>query len=765
MSLQEKADKNYKTKEGRYLYSFVIIGESGDLHLPADVHARLYNCSISKLTLDGNNVIFLEGGTCGDIETKALCRITARGTSFTGTATYLGSTFDLHSCKSVKPWKLVEKSHGRTDSTEFTGSAIAIELTDGSQFKATRSSFSGHSTSAIKAQKGSYAVLHNCAKVIAVESTLWALDRSIIETVSCSLIQATGNQALRAEDYGRVDVRGSTDVKGNVHAGLAETHGFLSVHKCANLLGVGGSAFRLDTEAELDLRSFTTARGQGASAIRLLAGNRAIIRDGQQILSDAKDGVEVLSGGLVEVTQVGKIQGTGRNGIRCTGSRVYVDRSNLVQGQASDGIYLEDGSFVHAANVDKVLGVGGCGVKGKASVYIGSLVASTVGQASHGIELTDSSQATLDGGDDVTGQAGDGISMRDSQSVLSSLTNVTGQGGSGISGRNSRLAASKVETIQGQGAHGVSVTQGGSVSLSDVESVQGSAGHGVEIRGANGQLRRVGAVNGSSGAGLKVTGDGADKNRVIVEQCGAIRGSDAGLDAFSAHVRTRGSVYGGDAALRAQDCIVDSIKDTFQGDSDLTRTVLSARLSTLDGDANVNGGSLDLQTSTTSGKVSLLNGASLIGITSRPEELEVESGSGVILSGGGTSSATLSSGGGMLGAGADLGNVSLSSSGVGAFGGSASISGTGGAVSAAAGEPETGVDYLYLGSGTAKMQDQLGSYFEATDITCTVSSIVGSSITVAANIDETAIATISRTATAITDTAATITLAGYVTLG
>ena len=747
MSIQERINFNVGTKDGRYLHSFVISGETGPADVPEGVHVRFYGCSITSLTCRGKNGIFIEGGTCGPV-TATLSKVAGRGVAFSGDSTLTESDGEFFACTVAGKWSLKQKSYLRPDATQFSGSAIAMDLDTGSQARATRCTFSGHGTSAVKAQAGSYALLSKCSLVQGAVAALWALD-SLIEAVECALVQGTGAVATKAEGSGRVECHNCQTVKGATQAGKGEGKGFLLFNQCQTILGEGSSAVLLDGEARADIRSFQTLKGQGDSALKCLSKNYAYVADGLTFQSDAKDAVEAAGESSVEVVSVTTTKGVGRHGASLSGkAKASFLRCTTVQGAGGHGLNLSGESRASLSGIQDVLGQAGHGIMAiGASKVDGHSVQNVLGQAGHGVSLSGASKAILKAVAQLIGQAGHGAALSGASSILlHSNTLVKGNSGDGVAASDGcSVQIARCGSVIGAAGNGVSLVGGGALHVSDVEVVHGASGHGILGEGGVIRLAKVTAIRGASGDGINVlnpdlearncdlvegsengvtaVGRGPGKDRVLVDGCASVQGASVGYAFGNVKAVTRGGTITAPTALQLDSAHLDTTMDTFSGDAVGVASILEVHESTISGDVSWEDMSIMDRRGSHGASLSMAGVGMVMTKTTLPDNS--------------------ADGCGLVAAQATLGETDTSGGGVVLAGGAGAVKGDGAAVSLNAGTPEDGVDYVAMNTGVVKAQDQDGSYVRAAANEVQVSSTDGSTITVTQDIVDDAAAAFS----------------------
>jgi hypothetical protein len=654
MSIQSAIDYNVTTKAGRYLHSFVISGESGDANVPANVHIRFYGCSIGTLTLPGRNGIFIEGGTCASVNSVA-SRVAGRGVTFSGDALLSAmSDADLYACILSGSWKLSTKSFLRADAGKFSGSDIGIDLKTGSSTRATRCTFAGHGTAAVKADSGSYALLSKCPSVQASTAALWAGDRAVIEAIECALVEGTGTDGLLAELSGRIELQNCKTVKGATRAGNARTKGFIALHKCDTIEGSGGPAVLLDSSARADIRSFKSLKGLGDSAIKCLADNYVYVGDGLLLQSAAKDAVEALGASTVEVASVLAVKGQGRHGASAAGaSKVTFLAVQSLVGAAGDGVSLDGASEASLGDVDTLTGQAGNGITAVGGSKVDAhSVKAILGQAGHGLVLAGGSKAVVKNSDSLVGQAGHGASLAGaSELVIHGTPSIEGTAGDGVHLEGgSVVRAGRCDSILGASGDGISMVGGGKIHVSDCQN-----------------------ISGASGAGIRAVGTSPGQDRVFVDNC-IVVGAAVGLDVTQVKVKSHGSTYTGPQSLVADQAHIVTSEDLFSGDASLSQTVYEESNTTIDGDLAVD----DVTIFTVKGNVTGTVSGTSAGV------LSVKS----------VAHAMSLTDSGLVGAKAEPGTVTLAGGGVVLAGGSAEVQGVGAALMANAGIPELTVNYV-----------------------------------------------------------------------
>lgn len=751
MALQDRVDAITGTDEERKLKSFVVRGEQGDCEIPEFCHARLYDCKVGKLTLKGSNFVFMEGGSVSSgISSAAGSKLLARDTAFEGDADLTETDVDLFRVSSKGSWILKAKSFLRADRSTFTQAAIALDSREGSHARITRSTFANHSTSAVKADAGSYVVLSKCDSVKATQTVIHAKEGSVVEAYECKTIEASGGSAVKAEISGRVTLRACETVKGSVDAIVGESNGYVVADKCQKVTGSGGAAVKLSGGAGADVRMFDELVGSGASALALSDEAYAVVASGTKIASSAKDAVELGEGCDADILSVATIEGSGRDAVSLgKGSSMMISgvTKKLVGSGRNVGTVTGGKLILRAISpTDGFSGSGGMGFDvtegGKLAMYDCSAFS---GSSGHGISAKEGSKVTLRNVVGVTGSGGDGVALSDDSSLVAvGGTHLTGSSGHGISMKDGcRALVTRYARIVGSSGCGVKVDDGGTVGLSKVDQVTGSSSHGIEaedavirldavgtITGSSGngidltnsllRMVRCGTVQGSSGAGIKAQGRGPQQDRMELYDSPMVSGSDVGFDLDGYLAITQGCQVSGTTALKLSNCHLRSTRDQFSGDAEVEDSIVENHQSRITGKSEIN------------------NSAVHDAGGSWGYEIDME-GSGMV-SAKGTFPQGSSSASGFVGAKATVGSIELDGDGFGMFGGAgaSSLSGAGSVVEAAAGgNPQDGLDYVAVESDAVRVQNKDVSYALIDGDTITNESSTGSKTVLETDLTET----------------------------
>lgn len=695
MSIQAAIQTNIATKEGRYLHSFVIVGESGDANVPDGVCIRFYGCNISTLTMGKNCVISIDGGTCASV-VGSTSDLIARGMTFSGDLKLDNTKSDFFNCIFNGQTLLTNKSYIRTDNSTYSGGTFAIKASSGSQGRATRCTFSGHGTAAVKAEGGGYVMLANCSSVKGTTAALWSDDRGIIEAIDCPSLIGTGTSALKVSNYGRIQAMNCDTIQGALQAIVGETHGQVVLNKCQTILGLGDSGATLDSNAGLECRLFTSFKGMGNSAVIANNMNYVYFLQGQTLESAAQDAIELHNGSHAHVTGVINVKGAGRHGINMDlTSEVTINDVLLVKGGGGHGILAATKCNIQAHEITTIQGVSGHGVKLSDGCTFASFQVKTItGDAGDGVNATNSS-VSIQGSDDLIGKAGHGANLNASNFICARSTNINGMAGHGVLATNGSVTTlSRLTLVNGAAGDGVSMTDS-TLAAANCTTFNGAAGHGINASGSVVRVKKVQIIQGAAGDGCNLVnpdfkaegcsiqgsvngvtavGRGAGQDQVVIDNCPSILGGSVGYDFTGVKAVTRGGAVGGATALKLTNTHLDTTKDSFDGNAEGTTSILNIKESTITGTVEWTDMAIGDQLGNHGTNITM-------------------SGVGFVMAGT-TLPAGTSTSSGLVGANADLGATVLAGGGVALAAGTADIQGAGAALMANAGIPELTVNYV-----------------------------------------------------------------------
>lgn len=579
MSVQDRIDW-FLSKEGKYLRTITIKGESGDAVVPNNCAITFTDCNLGSVSVAESCVVVI-------CKSKMAGPYNQTGGSLTLDRVDSSEMVQLDGVKATIKYSdfLATFSLKNGSYSEFyfgshpgSNGEVAILAEQNSKIVLINTSIPGTFPIAIRLLSGSHLSARK-ATIIGVQTGLEAFDFSQAEVyqgriqglgkyavdckTSSSVVISSPDtpvqgilSAILAEDSSSVRVVNADQISGDLTALQASRGSTIDTANVRDIVGNGNVAVRLDEGSTVRVTKTVTLHSEGSHAVLGQNASNFIARDIGSIRSQAGDGLNTTEGCVVELSNVDEILGQAGDGIHGGDNDQYTIRTvRQIRGQAGEGISGGDGFVLTAVDVGEILG-----------------------QTSHGVSIANDSKITINLSQKIEGLAGHGVSAgNDCTIVLSGVDEVLGHMKDGIHvGNGCTVRYSRGKLIYGK--EGRAVTAGSRCDLSfedfadiigeleecilcsksSVRVVKGSkvrsqtSGAAIKVEGSGGKVyvRDVVEMHGTEGAGIRV-----NSGTIDVADMGELSGGGfalVGTEGTSILVRRIDNLKGGDGAANLQ---------------------------------------------------------------------------------------------------------------------------------------------------------------------------------------------------------------------
>lgn len=660
MSIQSEIDKNL-SKDGKFMRTITISGESGSASVPSNCYVTFNNCSIGDLSVASNCSIVIGQSSVGTVIMQG-GTLTMDSCQITGEVKVTGTRVTQSLCSAVSKTTVSSGAslEGYSNSRNGGGDA-GIEATGNSRVILSSETFSGFLT-AVKITNGSFGSMRQC-KLIGVLKGVDVQDNSQAEVFGGQVIgeQEVGAKAINSKILLAAITEAS--IMGGITGILAENGAEVRATNCDNIKGDEYGIMADGEGTVVDVLKFIKIKGDGNSAIKIDNGAKVSCRKGDEITSPASDAVLLKNStflsrsvksinskaanafksddeSVINLFDVAiEVRGYGANGISAgKGDSYEITNCPLLKGDAGHGISAGDECKFILRNIQLVQGLSGHGISTGASNLIDlRSVDKVIGQSGHGINTGNKLQLTSSTVDTIQGTSGHGLLIGSSCNIRCADTmNVIGLTGTGIqAGAGCAIEFNGFTTIHGLVVSGIEAPSG-KVTLTNGSKVVGENNNGINAPGKGGVvfLRNIAEVRGKDGNGVRVSQGTVDIRNVGIISAGA---NGLALDSSVAVVDSVTKLAGDEVGIKAtgsSKCTatnISTISGTTSGVEADSSEILLTNIKSLTGSPNaikgINNSRISCSIASITGGVGIeggsdvsLNGCDILG------NLEVDEG-------------------------------------------------------------------------------------------------------------------------------------------
>lgn len=580
MSCQNVIDKNL-SKDGKYLRTITVVGESGPANIPDFCCVTFMDCTVSSLTVGANSTAVLcKTKLTGAVSTGENANVTFDRCTITGPPTISKSKSTWNLCTFTGITVTIDESTAEFLSCNRTGGSEAIVATNGSTVKCLNDFGTGYEKMLVL-DSGSTAEVRK-PNWVAILVAIHAKQGSRFELTG-GKAQGTDESTFKLEDGAVGYVANLTDtIVGDIAAISLSQGSKLEVVNCARITGaiVG---ITLKEDSHITVKKFDRVLGTGSTGVRMETGSSGTFQKGNLITSEGAEGI-LLSESSVEVFEVNEVKSTPSVAIRCDNdSKVFVKDFTSILGIGAEGIKCGDSCTIDVTKGTTIEGQAGDGIKcgNECSVSV-SQVTEIIGSKGSGITVGEECQVTLQKVDTIEGKTTDGITAGSTLVMaLNTVKEITGKVDGIKAGATSTVKSTHVDRIYGETNNGITLGEestlgcnlfgeiigekvdaifapSSQVTLRNGDLVSApTRGNAVFVSGSGGSItcNKVTRVDAFEGTCFHISGGTFD-----VRDCEIVLAGGFGVNAIesSGVIATVDRVSGFEAALQAKDSMIQA---------------------------------------------------------------------------------------------------------------------------------------------------------------------------------------------------------------